>query len=146
MSNLYHSSDPSCYSDNARSLTHCATGELLISYFILLLFFGCPLGIPGPGIRSELKFPCCNCGNTGSSTHYAGLEIEPASQGSKDATDDPVVSQWELPNLPHQDVRLLVGGVQCGILSAQTSPWHRCSGVFADEHRASHHSQNKAHP
>ena len=39
--NLWHSSNLSCYSDNAGSLTHCATRELhrCISFFLFFFFF-----------------------------------------------------------------------------------------------------------
>ena len=35
--NLHHSSDPSCCSDNAGSLTHSTTRELPVSFYILIL-------------------------------------------------------------------------------------------------------------
>ena len=35
-SNLGHSSDPNCCSDNARSLTHCTTSELHLSYIYMI--------------------------------------------------------------------------------------------------------------
>ena len=38
-SNPHRSSNPSCYSDNARSLTHCPTWELPRTFFFLNLFY-----------------------------------------------------------------------------------------------------------
>ena len=40
ISNLCHSSDPGCYNDNAGSLTHCVTRELLISAFLRMVLDG----------------------------------------------------------------------------------------------------------
>ena len=54
-----------------------------------------------PGQRSDLSCSCdlCqSCGNAGSSTHCAGLGIEPASQLSQDATD-PIAPELELQQI-----------------------------------------------
>ena len=58
-----------------------------------------PLGIwSSRGQGSDLSYSChlsCSCINTRSLTHYAGLEIEPESQGSQDAAD-PIIPPQEL--------------------------------------------------
>ena len=61
-SNLCHSNHPSCCIDNARSLTHCATRELLILkviylFICLFAFLGWHLQhmeVPRLGLQSEL--------------------------------------------------------------------------------------------
>ena len=66
-----------------------------ISFFLAALHH---MEFSGQG--SDLSCSCNpsqTCANTGSLTHCAGLEIEPAPQGSQD-TSDPAVPQWELLN------------------------------------------------
>ena len=62
-----------------------------------------------PGQGSDPSHSCdLSCGNAGSLTHSAGPGMEPASQGSQDATD-PVVPQQRSPDLCLFKVCLTVG-------------------------------------
>ena len=67
-------------------------------------FFGCPTayGVPRQGIRGSDPSHSCNlsysCDNARSSTHCAGLGIEPVSQCSRD-TADLIAPQQELQNM-----------------------------------------------
>ena len=68
-------------------------------FFSVYIFFCCCTAvyeILGQGSnQSSICDLSHNCGNTRSSTHYAGLVIESVSQCSQD-TADPIVPQWEL--------------------------------------------------
>lgn len=66
-------------------------------FVLVFSFFGTPTayGVPRPGIRSELQWqPKPELWQCRSLTHYARLEIEPASQYSQD-TADPLAPQPE---------------------------------------------------
>ena len=68
-------------------------------------FFGCPMGVPRPGIRCEMQLQSIaivvtyaiahSCSNTGSSTDRAGLRVKLVSQCSRD-TANPIAPQQEL--------------------------------------------------
>ena len=92
---LRHSSDLSHCSDNAGSLTYCATRELrvLFNFFLFWLIRGTQFR----GQGSDLSRSCNlshSCGNTRSLTVVPG-RLEAAFEHSQDATD-PVAPQQGL--------------------------------------------------